>query len=327
MTVKGMTDALIRWPCARRNRNASPILCGDLIRAVRTESEQAVAYHWGVRTKVVWKWRRALGVGPMTNGSRRLRIEYAIETLTPEARAKGVEAMHSEEVRAKLSAAKKGRPLHPNSRAAALEAAKRPKSEKWKRGQAERSRRMWENPEAYGLPPRRQWTDDEIALLGTDTDKAIATRLGIPRNVVKYKRERLGIARLREPWKPHEIALLGTASDAQVGRTLGKSAAVIRRKREALGVPTFALYSWTDEELALLGTASDPEVARKLGKPAKIVQSKREQLGIPAFFVRWKAAEIALLGTDTDRNIARLLDRSEMAVKVRRTKSKIPAYR
>ena len=48
VTVKGMTDAPIQWPCARRNGNASPILCGDLIRAVRTESEIAVAYHWGV---------------------------------------------------------------------------------------------------------------------------------------------------------------------------------------------------------------------------------------------------------------------------------------
>jgi hypothetical protein len=99
LTVKGMTDAPIRWPCARRYRNASPILCGDLIRAVQVESAIAVRHHWGVSRQVVSRWRKALDVGPMTNGSRRLRIEYAAETLTPEVRAKGREAMHSAEVR------------------------------------------------------------------------------------------------------------------------------------------------------------------------------------------------------------------------------------
>jgi hypothetical protein len=326
VTVNGITDAPIRWPCANRNRNASPILCGDLIRAVRTESAISVAYHWGVSTATVWKWRRALDVPPMTNGSRRLRIEYAAETLTPEVRAKAREAMHSEEVRAKLSLIRKGRRQHPNTIAAFRKQAQRPKSEEWKRGQSERSRIMWENPEAYGLPPRRRWTDEEIALLGTDTDRAIAKLLGLPINVVKSKRERLGISRLSQRWKEHEIRLLGTAPDSELARKLGKSSSAIWRKREQLGIPTF-LNRWTDEEIALIGTASDPEVARKLGRTASCVQSKREQLGIPAFFVRWTRSEIALLGTDTDHNIAQLLGRTEMAVKVRRKKLGIPSYR
>jgi len=285
----------------------------------------SVAYHWGVAAATVWKWRRALNVAPMTNGSRRLRIEYAAETLTPEVRAKAREAMHSEEVKAKLSALRKGRRQHPNTTAAFREMAKRPKSEEWKRGQSERSRKMWENPEAYDLPPRRHWTDEEIALLGTDTDRAIANVLGLPINVVKNKRDRLGISLLAQRWKEHEIVLLGTASDSELARKLGKSSSAIWRKREQLGIPTF-LTRWTDEEIALIGTASDPEVARKLGRTASCVQSKREQLGIPAFFVRWTRSEIALLGTDTDQNIAQLLGRTQMAVKVHRNKLRIPAY-
>ena len=73
VTVKGMTDALIQWPCTSRSKRRSPIVCGDLVRAIRTESEIAVAHHWGVGYPTVWKWRQALNVPRMTNGSRRLR--------------------------------------------------------------------------------------------------------------------------------------------------------------------------------------------------------------------------------------------------------------
>ena len=327
VTVKGMTDARIQWPCARRSVRRSPIVCGDLVRAIRTESEMAVAYHWGVGDSTVWKWRQALNVPRMTNGSRRLRIEYAIEILTPEVRERGKEAMHSPEVRAKLSAVKKGRPPHPNTIAACRELGRRPKTEAWKQRLSERSKKMWENPEAYGLPSRRKWTEEELALVGTDRDKAVAKALGLPAKVVQSKRESLGISLLAQRWKEHEIALLGTAPDSELARTLGKPASVIWRKREQLGIPAFELKPWTEAEIALLGTASDPEVARQLGRLAHVVQAKRERLGIPAFFLRWTDAELALLGTDTDRNIARLLDRSEEAVRVRRKKSRIPVYR
>jgi hypothetical protein len=326
VTVKGMTDALIQWPCARRSKRRSPIVCGDLVRAIRTESEMAVAHHWGVNGSTVWKWRRALTVPRMTNGSRRLRIEYAVETLTPEVRAIAKEAMHSPEVRAKVSAAKKGRPPHPNTIEACRQLGRRPKSEEWKRGMSERSRKMWENPEAYGLPSRRNWTELELALIGADSDKAVAATLGLPVKVVKQKRESLGISLLAQRWKEHEIALLGTAPDSQLARSLGKSPSVVWRKREKLGIPAFVEKPWTEAEIALIGTASDHEVGRKLGRPTYCVQAKRERLGIPAFLLRWTPAELALLGTDTDRNIARLLNRTEVAVKVQRKKSKIPVY-
>ena len=327
VTVKGMTDAPIQWPCTRRNNRASPIVCGDLIRAVRTESEIAVAHHWGVGKPTVWKWRQALQVSRMTNGTRRLGIEYAIEKLTPEVRAKAKEAMHKPEVRAKLSAVKKGRASHPNTIAACRELGRRPKSEEWKRGQSERSRKMWENPEAYGLPSRRRWMDDELALIGTDSDRAVANALGLPVKLVKQKRESLRIPLLSQRWKEHEIALLGTAPDSELARQFGKSTTAVWRKREQLKLPAFVLNPWTAAEIALIGTASDREIGRRLGRHYSCVHCKREQLGIPAFTVGWTRAEIALLGTDTDRNIARMLDRTEEAVRARRKKSRIPAYR
>ncbi len=98
--VRRITDAPIQWPATRGGPLASPILCGDLIRAVRVESEIAVAHHWGVNENTVSLWRRALGVPAVTNGTRRLLIEKAAETLTPEAHRKAVEATCAPEARA-----------------------------------------------------------------------------------------------------------------------------------------------------------------------------------------------------------------------------------
>jgi hypothetical protein len=328
LSVKGITDGLIQWPSAFRGKVLSPIVCGDLVRAIRTESEMAVAHHWGVCKETVRQWRRALNVPRMTNGSLRLVMDYASEKIfTPEAITRAKETLHSAEVRARLSAARKGRIQHPNTIAACRELGRRPKSEEWKRGLSERSKKMWENPEAHGLPSRRKWKEEELALIGTDSDKAVANALGLPVSVVKQKRDSLGISLLARRWNEEQIALLGTAADRQLARTLRKSPSAIQRQREKLGIPAFDPKPWTQAEIALIGTASDPEVGRKLGRAAACVQAKRMLLEIPAFILRWTEAELALLGTDTDENIARLLNRTEVAVKVRRNKSRIPAYR
>jgi hypothetical protein len=326
VTVRGVSDGPIQWPSTRRG-NHSPILCGDLIRAVQRESEMAVAHHWGVTLSLVWRWRRALGVPRMTPGSTRLRIEYAAVTLTPEVRARGKAAMHRPEVRAKLSAIRKGRPLHPNTLAAALEVFRRPKPERWKRGQSERSYKMWANREAYGLPVRHEWTDEENALLAAKSVPAIAKQLGVSQYAVQEQRRRMGIRLGARPWTDAEIALLGTASDAKVGRVLNRCSSSVTRKREELGIRAARVIEWTDAEIALLGTASDPVIARKIGKKKGIVQAKRERLGIGPFVERWTEEELSWLGTDTDEAVAKALGRTTVAVKVRRKKAGVRVFR
>jgi hypothetical protein len=65
------SDGLIPWP--RRWRTGSIILCGDLVRAVKMESVEAVCYHWGVCRNVVQNWRHALSVPESNPGTVRLR--------------------------------------------------------------------------------------------------------------------------------------------------------------------------------------------------------------------------------------------------------------
>ena len=71
--VDGYTEAPIPWP-AKWGR--SPILCGDLIRAVGREAKATVAYHWGVSVITVYKWRKFLGVLEWNEGSSDL-LRYA----------------------------------------------------------------------------------------------------------------------------------------------------------------------------------------------------------------------------------------------------------
>jgi hypothetical protein len=281
-----------------------------------------------VSTTTVKKWRRALEVPAVTNGTRSLYIGYGFERLvTPENKAKSKEAMGSEEVRAKIRASCVGRELHPKTAAALLEAAKRPKSEEWKRGQSARSQKMWENAEEYGLRAQHAWSDEDIVLLGAKSDKEVGQILGLPEHVVVHKRRSLGIeASVLEPWKDDEIALLGTDIDSEVARKLGRSLSSVRTKRFRRGIPPFTTC-WTDEEIALLGSDTDREIARRLRKGERTIRRKREELGIAPFLARWTEKELYWLGRDTDWAIAKALGRSERAVATQRSLRGIPAYR
>ena len=48
--VVGFTDGAIPWPLGKTARRPAMIVYGDLARAVRRESEQAVAHWWGINS-------------------------------------------------------------------------------------------------------------------------------------------------------------------------------------------------------------------------------------------------------------------------------------
>jgi hypothetical protein len=79
VVVVGFTTGPIPWPIGGpktgRGRR-TPVLFGELIRAVRQESNQAVAYHFGIHPRTVSRFRKSLGIGPMNAGTTRLRKEH-----------------------------------------------------------------------------------------------------------------------------------------------------------------------------------------------------------------------------------------------------------
>lgn len=95
----GMT--LFRWPTRKRSGRPSPILCGDLLRAVRTECAESVQFWWGFSPSLVGRWRRALGVtrrnNPGDQAVARARAALA-RSLDRKAPPKAPAAWSSEEV-------------------------------------------------------------------------------------------------------------------------------------------------------------------------------------------------------------------------------------
>jgi hypothetical protein len=117
VVVSGYTEARVPWPVGyprERGGSPAPVVYGDLARAVRMESNQAVCYWFGITPQTVSKWRKALGVGLTNAGTHRLRSDHQQAPWATRARAKAVAKARDPERRRKIAEAKVGvpRPRH-----------------------------------------------------------------------------------------------------------------------------------------------------------------------------------------------------------------------
>jgi len=169
--VGGYSDAPIPWPRIWRRR--SLVICGDLLRALRTESVYAVSYHWGLSRAIVSYYRQQLSIPRHNPGTYRLFREIVIEAArTPEACAK-------------ICAAKEGKPSTESvrDRERLRRIQRRPKSKSWRRKMSERLRRR------FGLlGPFRPWTPKELAMVGTRPDREVARRINRSLSSVRAKK-------------------------------------------------------------------------------------------------------------------------------------------
>lgn len=211
--VGGYTTAPIPWPRLLKTGKHSPILCGDLVRAVGVESSQAVAHHWGVSVTTVWAWRQALGVEQMTEGTRQLYREYMGDKLPDDVAAVGRERAARPEALAKMSASKRGKPAHPTTADALRRAASRRKRK-----------------------PHRQRIGKALQLYWLKSVRMISTHL--VRDVLEYRKAAKAPGRGTR-WHPIEEALLGLGPDRVVAGILARPVASVRTHRRALNIPRY----------------------------------------------------------------------------------------
>jgi len=297
LEVGGWTAAPISWPRRKKTGRASLILCGDLVRAVRTESSEAVAHWWGVGITKVWMWRKALGVGRVTDGTRKLLQERT--GVPPEAAARGRAAAAEPEARARMADSKRGKPAAPATREALLRAAKRRKPA----GFGVRANAAMLGRALPELKIRAVWTAEEDAALQqmwrrrSVTD--IALLIGRTEPAVTTRAKTLGLARPKEQsaWTAEDDAFLSGAYQSQgaavCAQLLGRSIDAIYLRARVLGVAKTtagrgklqgAAGMWTEADDAYLrahwGSASGVEIAEHLRRTYRSVASRAKLLGL-----------------------------------------------
>jgi hypothetical protein len=193
--VHGFSDGRIPWPFTRigAGGRGSLIVCGDLLRAVLRESNQSVAYWWGVAPGTVSAWRKALDVPPVNHGTLRLKREYFSEPWAKRAQRKAWSKARDPIRREKIAAARRGKPRPPHVREALAEANRGRKiPEGTRRKMSATHKRRGTRPPWIGPA----WTAAEDSLLGKLPDKEVADFTGRTVVAVWTRRQRLRIPNL-----------------------------------------------------------------------------------------------------------------------------------
>jgi hypothetical protein len=189
VTITGMTDAPIPCPVGKRGQGRhSLVVYKGLAKAVRRESNQAVAHWWGVDVQTVSKWRHLLGVGIATEGTSCLHRE-TIEQTGEAMRALGVKKARDPQRRRKIAEARRGKPRPPH----VLEAM----HEAWRGSHhtEETRRRMSRTHRKRGtlVPGTIPWTSEEDAMVKVLPAEEAAKRTGRSLSAVYKRRWRLGL--------------------------------------------------------------------------------------------------------------------------------------
>jgi transposase-like protein len=189
VVIAAITNAPVQWFSIRKTGKPFVILCGDLIRAVQTESETAIAHNWGVNKDTVRKWRRALNVGRMTVGTTQVFRTLFESRIPEEVAEKGRKRSRSKKSREKMIASKTGKPMHDNTRKALLIAVQKPKSDAHREAMSQAHKGRGTRPPDNGRP----WTKTEDKRLGTAPDRIVALELDRSVDSIRKRRSRMQI--------------------------------------------------------------------------------------------------------------------------------------
>jgi hypothetical protein len=78
--ITAWSGGRVPWPRCKvpgRRGGSGLLVEEELAWAVRCESARALCYWWGITAETVWRWRQALGVERLNEGSRLLLAQTA----------------------------------------------------------------------------------------------------------------------------------------------------------------------------------------------------------------------------------------------------------
>jgi len=190
--IVGLSAGRIPWPIGQQGAAKSLVLYRDLAKAVRRESVVAIRYWWGVGASAVWKWRKALGVPPNNAGTLARHVAHGKSRHGRKALA-AMHAKASDPVRrAKIAAARLGKPRPPHVIAALRNA------NIGRRLSAEHRRKMSEVHKRRGTRPPwigKAWTAWEDEALRTLSPAVAAKKTGRSLYAVWSRRHDLGLTK------------------------------------------------------------------------------------------------------------------------------------
>jgi len=184
VVVVGITAGKIPWPIGKRGRAKSPVLYGDLAKAVQREANLAVCHWWGITGQTVTKWRKALGVD-RTEGTTKLFRANAAEEGCRLGLKKAQAKARDPERCAKIAAARRGRKM-PKALFRKLVALRKGSrmSDEARRKMSEAQRRRGARPPKAGVP----WTAQEDGWLRTLPTAEVVRRTGRTKMAVYNRR-------------------------------------------------------------------------------------------------------------------------------------------
>lgn len=225
--VKDWTIAPIPWPAAATPGKVNkPVVCGALVDALRTESIQSVAYHWGVGVGAVCRWRQRLNLtGTLPIGTRAAqsaiaKIRYTLPDHSTHLKRIQEESKRPEAL-AKMRESRRGQRLTPDH----------------KKKISVRSAQTWASNRPR-MMARRTIPEEARKLLGAVPDSLIAEQTG--RTVKRIAEIRRGLCILRRkpirPFTREEVLLItvGNLDVAALTVLLGRSRTSIAGKLRAL---------------------------------------------------------------------------------------------
>jgi len=153
---------------------------------------------------------------------------------------------------------------------------------------------------------RRQWTPEELELLGTMSDWDISKRLGISERDVAEKRDEFGIIPFviggphgpRYDWTPEAIELLGTMSDRDLALLLDIHYSLVFNERNKREIPPFGgpKRNYEDFDFSIIPVSafnhfSDNFISREYGVDNSLwVKRYREENNIMGYQEYFDAA-------------------------------------